>query len=97
MNYLVSIICPIYNEERFIVKCVESILQQNYPHDSLEIYFVDVVRQSHLTTEYYPQLVVNNIGNVSTRFLGNKRKCQMSKVSLSAIRHLFFTRSRYSI
>lgn len=62
-----------------------------------EIYFAELVRQSHLTTEYYPQLVVNNIGNVSTRFLGNKRKCQMSKVSLSAIRHLFFTRSSSSV
>ena len=90
MKHFFSIICPIYNEERFIVKCVESILQQNYPHDSLEIYFAELVRKSHLKSEYYPQLVVNNIGNVSTQFLGNKRKCQMSKVSLSAIRQLYF-------
>ena len=55
-----------------------------------EIYVAELVRQSHLTTEYYPQLVVNNIGNVSTKFLGNRRKCQMSKESLSAICHLFF-------
>jgi len=55
-----------------------------------EIYFAELVRQSQLTTGYYPQLVVNNIGNVSTKFLGITRKCQMSKESLSAIRHLFF-------
>lgn len=41
MNHLVSIICPIYNEERFIVNCVESILRQDYPHDSIEVFFVD--------------------------------------------------------
>jgi len=41
MNPLVSIICPIYNEERFIVNCVESILRQDYPHDSIEVFFVD--------------------------------------------------------
>lgn len=55
-----------------------------------EIYFAELVRRAQLTTEFYPQLIVNNIGNVSTKFLGNKRKCQMSKESLSNIRRLFF-------
>lgn len=41
MNHLVSIICPIYNEERFIVNCVESILNQDYSHESIEVFFVD--------------------------------------------------------
>jgi len=37
----VSIICPILNEEKFIDKCVESIIAQYYPKDSLEVFFVD--------------------------------------------------------
>ena len=37
----VSIICPVYNEERFIDRCIRSILEQDYPKDSLEVLFVD--------------------------------------------------------
>lgn len=37
----VSIICPVYNEEKFIDRCIKSILEQDYPQDSLEVLFVD--------------------------------------------------------
>ena len=32
---------PIYNEEKYIAKCIESMLEQNYPKDDLEILLVD--------------------------------------------------------
>lgn len=38
---MVSVICPIYNEEKYIAKCINSILQQNYPKEEMEILFVD--------------------------------------------------------
>lgn len=38
---LVTVVCPVYNEEKFIVGCVESILKQDYPHNRLEVFFVD--------------------------------------------------------
>lgn len=38
---MVSVICPIYNEEKYIAKCINSILSQDYPKDDLEIIFVD--------------------------------------------------------
>lgn len=38
---MLSIICPIYNEERFIDKCIHSILKQEYPKDNLEFLLVD--------------------------------------------------------
>ena len=37
----VSVICPVFNEERFIEACILSILSQDYPQDSLEVLFVD--------------------------------------------------------
>lgn len=37
----VSVICPIYNEETYIAKCIETMLQQDYPQDQLEFLFVD--------------------------------------------------------
>ena len=38
---MLSVICPIYNEEKYIAKCIDSILSQDYPKDDLEIIFVD--------------------------------------------------------
>ena len=38
---MLSVICPIYNEEKYIVKCIDSILSQDFPKDELEIIFVD--------------------------------------------------------
>lgn len=41
MGLLVSVICPIYNEEKYISKCIDSIIDQDYPKEDLEILFVD--------------------------------------------------------
>lgn len=38
---MLTIICPIYNEEKYIARCIESIMQQDYPKDDLEVLFVD--------------------------------------------------------
>ena len=37
----VSVICPLFNEEKFIEGCITSILEQDYPQDKLEVLFVD--------------------------------------------------------
>jgi hypothetical protein len=38
---MLSVICPIYNEEKYIAQCIESLLLQDYPQNDLEILFVD--------------------------------------------------------
>lgn len=38
---MISVVCPIFNEERYIAGCIESIIEQDYPKDDLEILFVD--------------------------------------------------------
>lgn len=38
---MISIICPIYNEEKYIAKCIDSILAQDYPQDDMEVILVD--------------------------------------------------------
>ena len=38
---MISIICPIYNEEKYIGSFIASILQQDYPKEELEILLVD--------------------------------------------------------
>ena len=41
MSIEVSIIIPIFNEERYISKCLESIVSQDFPIENLEILLVD--------------------------------------------------------
>lgn len=41
MGTVISIICPIYNEEKYISKCIDSIIAQDYPKEDLEVLFVD--------------------------------------------------------
>ncbi|MBR2232388.1 MAG: glycosyltransferase family 2 protein [Prevotella sp.] len=38
---MISVVCPIYNEEKYIAKCIDSILEQDFPHDNMEVLFVD--------------------------------------------------------
>lgn len=41
MSVTVSVVMPIYNEERYIGKCIQSLLQQDYPATDMEWIFVD--------------------------------------------------------
>lgn len=38
---MISVICPIFNEEKYISSCIESIVAQDYPHNDMEVIFVD--------------------------------------------------------
>ena len=46
----VSVICPLFNEEKFIERCIMSILEQDYPQDKLEVLFIDG-RSTDLTAD----------------------------------------------
>lgn len=38
---MLSVICPIYNEEKYIRQCIDSILSQDFPREEMEVLFVD--------------------------------------------------------
>lgn len=38
---MLSVVCPVFNEEKYIGKCIESILHQDYPQSDLEVFFID--------------------------------------------------------
>lgn len=42
---MLSVICPIYNEAKYIDVCIQSILLQKFPVDKLEVLFVDGMSQ----------------------------------------------------
>lgn len=44
---MLSVICPIYNEEKYIAKCLDSIIEQDYPKDNFELFLVDGMSTDH--------------------------------------------------
>lgn len=44
---MLTVICPIYNEEKYISQFLDSILLQDYPKDDLEILLVDGMSKDH--------------------------------------------------
>lgn len=38
---MISIICPTYNEEKYINECILSILESDFPHQDMEVLFID--------------------------------------------------------
>ena len=55
MSIVLSVICPIYNEEKYIAQFLESLLLQEYPKDDLEILLVDGMskdRTREIVAEY---------------------------------------------
>ena len=59
----VSVVMPVYNEERFIDKCIQSLLEQDYPQKDMEWIFVDgkstdnTVAQIRQYESQYPELI----------------------------------------
>ena len=55
MRRTVSIVIPCRNEERYIGRCLDSLLANDYPHDDLEIIVVDGMSTDHtreIVSEY---------------------------------------------
>ncbi len=58
-----SIVMPVYNEERYIEKCILSLLEQDFPKDSMEWIFVDGMSTDNTISilesyaEKYPTLI----------------------------------------
>ena len=60
---VVSVVMPVYNEENYIDKCIQSLLLQDYPQDKMEWIFVDgnskdrTVDIIRVYAERYPDLI----------------------------------------
>lgn len=59
----VSVVMPVYNESRYIDKCIKSLLQQDFPQDDMEWIFVDgnssddTVKRIETYADQYPEFI----------------------------------------
>lgn len=67
---MISVICPIYNEEKYIRKCIDSILRQDYPKEDMEVLLVD-----GMSTDKTREIVLSYCADYPfIRLLDNPRK-----------------------
>ncbi|NVO02408.1 MAG: glycosyltransferase family 2 protein [Bacteroidetes bacterium] len=76
----VSIIIPTYNEELFLVNCVDSILKNKYPKQQLEIILIDGL-STDKTTEIAKEIIEEN-KEVSIQLISNPKKTFPCAVNL---------------
>lgn len=66
----VSVVVPVRNEEKYISKCITSILSQDYPKELLELIFVDGDSEDNTV-----EIIKSYVGNDDLiRILDNKKK-----------------------
>lgn len=76
---LVSVIIPVRNEEKHIGKCIDSLLSQTYPHDLMEIIFIDGMSED-ITKKIISEYTSNT--NLNVRILTNKKKIAPTAMNL---------------
>lgn len=67
-DVIVSVILPLYNEEKYIKKCIESLVNQTYPTENMEWILVDgnsndktvKIIKSYIDVGTYPIILLNN-------------------------------------
>jgi len=74
----VSIIIPLFNEERYISKCLDSILSNDYPQDRLEILLID-----GMSTDRSREIVQDYIKRFPfIRLLENPKRIQAAALNI---------------
>ena len=73
---IVSVIIPCRNEEKFIAKCLDSIIEQDYPKDKLEVLVVDGMsedrtREIMKENEYSESRIKFGTGSKKTLYVKN--------------------------
>lgn len=72
MTYSVAVIIPTLNEERFIARCLDSVIAQSYPFEEMDVMVVDggsKDRTKEIVEEYHEQYP-------NVRFLNNPGRIQ---------------------
>lgn len=81
-DMILSIIIPVYNVEKYVRKCLESIYNQNFPHDEVEIIIVNDGTPDHsmdIISEFVDEYTNITVINQSNQGLSMARNNGMLK------------------
>ena len=76
-NVDVSVIIPVYNEERYIERCIDSLIKQSYPRDKMDWIVIDG-NSDDRTNEILSQF----LGQYPVRILSNKKRITPSSLNM---------------
>lgn len=101
---MLSVIVPIYNEEKYIAKCIDSILEQDYPKKDLEIVLVDGMsndRTREIVAEYtarYPFVrLIDNPNRIAPWAMNRGIKETKGDVVMRLDAHATYEKNYFSV
>lgn len=100
---MLSVIVPIYNEEKYIAKCIDSILAQDYPKEDFEILLVDGMskdRTREIIREYIAKYgnirLLDNPGRTAPCAMNVGIKASKGDIIIRLDAHAFFPFNYFS-
>lgn len=101
---MLSVICPIYNEEKYIAKCLDSIIEQDYPKEDMELFLVDGMstdRTRDVIAEYqikYPWIkVLDNPKRIAPCAMNIGIKASSGEVIIRLDAHVLYPTNYFSV
>lgn len=101
---MLSVIVPIYQEEKYISKCIDSMLSQDYPKDDLEIILVDGMskdRTREIVTTYtakYPFIrMIDNPERIAPCAMNRGIKEAKGDVIMRLDAHVYYPKNYFSL
>ena len=101
---MLSVIVPIYQEEKYISKCIDSMLSQDYPKDDLEIILVDGMskdRTREIVATYtakYPFIrMIDNPKQIAPCAMNRGIKEAKGDVIMRLDAHVYYPKNYFSL
>ena len=101
---MLSVIVPIYQEEKYISKCIDSMLSQDYPKDDLEIILVDGMskdRTREIVAAYtakYPFIrMIDNPERIAPCAMNRGIKEAKGDVIMRLDAHVYYPKNYFSL
>ena len=101
---MLSVIVPIYQEEKYISKCIDSMLSQDYPKDDLEIILVDGMskdRTREIVATYtakYPFIrMIDNPKRIAPCAMNRGIKEAKGDVIMRLDAHVYYPKNYFSL
>ena len=101
---MLSVIVPIYQEEKYISKCIDSMLSQDYPKDDLEIILVDGMSKDRTreivatyTAKYTFIRMIDNPERIAPCAMNRGIKVAKGDVIIRLDAHVYYPKNYFSL